>query len=120
MEEALLPSQVFKTNFPNTEPMFHSSVNPFSLTWKLSQEKKNPSIHCRTDPHGCGGKNEVDPIVQTGRQLRKDFAQCEELSFEFKCFSYKIDFMSLLLLKHHTIAEVCAKFRDDNFFLPTC
>jgi len=42
MKEALLPSQVFKTNFPNTEPMFHSSVNPFSLTWKLSQKKAHP------------------------------------------------------------------------------
>lgn len=42
MKEALLPSQVFKTNFPNTEPMFHSSVNPFSLTWKLSQKKAYP------------------------------------------------------------------------------
>lgn len=62
----------------------------------------------------------MDPIVQTGRQFRKDFAQCEELSVEFKCISYKLDFMSLLLLKRHTIAEVCAKFRDDNFFLPTC
>lgn len=36
--------------------------------------EKSLSIHCRTDPCGCSGKKEVDQIVQTGRELRKDFA----------------------------------------------
>lgn len=110
----------FQNKFSKYRAYVSFKCKSFLFNLEVIPGKKNPSIHCRTDPHGCGGKNEVDPIVQTGRQLRKDFAQCEELSFEFKCFSYKLDFMSLLLLKHHTIAEVCAKFRDDNFFLPTC
>lgn len=73
MKEALLPSQVFKTNFPNTEPMFHSSVNPFSLTWKLSQKKAYPFTAGQTLAAAVE-KKEVDQIVQTGRELRKDFA----------------------------------------------
>lgn len=70
MKEALLPSQVFKTNFPNTVPMFHSSVNPFSLTWKLSQKKAYPFTAGQTFVV-VEEKKGVDQIVQTGRVLRK-------------------------------------------------
>lgn len=73
MKEALLPSQVFKTNFPNTVPMFHSSVNPFSLTWKLSQKKAYPFTAGQTFVV-VEEKKGVDQIVQTGRVLRKAFA----------------------------------------------
>lgn len=75
MKEALLPSQVFKTNFPNTVPMFHSSVNPFSLTWKLSQKKAYPFTAGQTFVVVMEKKKKVDQIVQTGRELRKAFAQ---------------------------------------------
>lgn len=63
--------------------MFHSSVNPFSLTWKLSQKKAYLFTAGQTFVV-VEEKKGVDQIVQTGRVLRKAFAQWAELSFRFK------------------------------------
>lgn len=55
--------------------MLHSSVNPFSLTWKLSQKKASAFTAGQTLVLAGEKKKEVDQTVQTGRELRKDFAQ---------------------------------------------
>lgn len=101
--------------------MFHSSVNPFSLTWKLSQKIRPNKPH----PFSAG-QTLVLAVEKKGsdcpnrKGLRKVFAQRAEISLKFKSSPYKLHFISLVPLKHRTIIEVFAKFRNDNLFLPTC
>lgn len=86
--------------------MFHSSVNPFSLTWKLSQKKAYPFTAGQTFVV-VEEKKEVDQIVQTGRVLRKAFAQWAELSFQFKwCLQISL-YISIAFEASHNDWGVC-------------